>query len=271
MQAPLLLAGLIVAWRTRLRWVFVTVFGLGAALLGVQRFTHDRTLALLFPWRVSVILVPVAFVLTVSALAGPLWRRRTSAAVVACAVVLAAAAASCGWVRTRRAADAYARAPGVAMMQAASRLARPGTLFVVPKDLQRFRLETGAATFVDYKSHPYRADEVAAWYARLALADALDAGDGPAACRTVATLRARYGATHFVRPAARPLACPGLVPVFEDRDYLIFAATPEGHATCSGSSTVNVAPAPGALSTATVPPSASTSSFTTHSPTPKPL
>ena len=79
---------------------------------------------------------------------------------------------------------------------------------VIPYDLQRFRLYTGAPIWIDFKAIPYKDAEVLEWLDRLRVAQGLQeqvrAGDLAGA---VGEMRHR-GITHLVVPArdAPPIA-----------------------------------------------------------------
>jgi hypothetical protein len=220
-QTPLLVGGAAIAWRTRLRWPYLMVLGLGVTLSATQVLSGSRQLALLFPWRVSTVLVPVAFSLIIGALCYPHSARFRSPYVMAASVIVALLAAAYGYWHTQKELRAYDRDPIRPMLQAATGIATPRALFAVPTNMERFRLETGARTFVDFKVHPYRDVEVVEWYERLLLAHELDSDDSSQACRTVQTLHVRYGVTHFVRPSDRPLPCGQLAAEYEDEAFII--------------------------------------------------
>jgi hypothetical protein len=220
-QTPLLIGGAAIAWRTRLRWPYLMVLGLGVTLSVTQVVTGSRQLALLFPWRVSTVLVPVAFSLVIGALCYPHSVRFRSPYVIAASAIAAFFAAGYGYWHTQKELRAYDRDPIRPMLQAAIAIATPRTLFAVPTNMERFRLETGARTFIDFKVHPYRDVEVIEWYARLSLAQELDSEDSSQACSAAETLRLRYGVTHFVRPSDHRLVCGLLAIEYEDDDFLI--------------------------------------------------
>jgi hypothetical protein len=221
LQGPLLVAGAIAAWRTRLRWVFSTLLALGLVLLAIQLFTGSQELALLFPWRVSTVLMPVAFSLVAGSLSRRLWARQTSRFAGAFVALGAMLAAGYGYAHTRGELQKYHRDRLVGLLSAASAMAAPQTLFAVPTSMERFRLETGARTFIDFKAHPYKDTEVVEWHARVALANELDGNDPLRVCDVATRLHVQYGVTHFVRPSRRPLSCAGLVTAFRDENFLI--------------------------------------------------
>lgn len=95
---------------------------------------------------------------------------------------------------------------------------------VIPVDLQRFRLTTGAPIFVDFKSIPYKDIDVIEWRDRLRLAQALN--DDLAAGRVPLSELRRLGITHVVRPIAMGVTLSGLETVYEDEAYQVYRVPP---------------------------------------------
>jgi hypothetical protein len=91
--------------------------------------------------------------------------------------------------------------------------------------MQRFRLHTGAAIYVDFKSIPYLDTEVIEWRDRLRLAETMqrDLASGRVT-QTVAALR-KMRVTHVVVPAGLELQAPGLERVYEDHAYQVYRLT----------------------------------------------
>lgn len=212
---------------------------------------------LLFPWRASVYLVPLAWALLLLAAAGRLQRRLAAgrSASHAAALLLGAAlltlavesrallrssydaalpvgardyneyldpdfAELAGWVRRRAAADSLYLLPPAPHMA-----------------FESFRLRTGQPVFVDLKTHPYKDAELLEWWRRLVAARGFYAAldeCGPAEMEAMM----REGITHLVLArdlqdvaALRRSACvagpaAGLVPRFENGRFLVFALAP---------------------------------------------
>jgi len=223
-QAAALGLGLLAA--PALRLLLLVPLGVGAALTGLQIATGSNALALLFPWRVSTLLVPLGSSMALgratAALEGASRRAAWSVALAGAALALFAAVHAA----RQSAAEhrAYARDPDLPMMRHVRAARRPGQLYVIPVGLQRFRIETGAPTLVDWKTHPYRDVEVLEWYARIGAARRLERASGPALCAAANDLIRRHGVTHLVLPAGKPCACAGLRERYRDRRFAIFAA-----------------------------------------------
>jgi hypothetical protein len=111
--------------------------------------SHNLALALLFPWRVSVILVPISTALIVRHFVPPLLGRRGAGGEVAfvCLALLGLT------LSLTQAAPHYNDVPS-------------GT-YLIPPELEDFRLATHNPVYIDFKSHPFQDDEVLAWATRL--------------------------------------------------------------------------------------------------------
>jgi hypothetical protein len=216
------------------------------ALTGVQLALDSDGLALLFPWRSSVYLVPLA--LTVVLARGialiPAWRPHhpqslspkggkgekepphprslpARTLLAACLVLLAGLAA----VGTRHMLDAAAalRTHRDAALFAFVRQNKTAEdVYLIPTRMERFRLATGASVFVDYKSHPYKDRQVLEWFDRLQQAEAFYAAGADRKVALLRDLARRHGVTHAVVGGNEVLAGEGFTEVYRDPYYRIF-------------------------------------------------
>ena len=88
-------------------------------------------------------------------------------------------------------------------------------------ELARFRLATGAAQYVDFKSIPYRDDEVLEWHRRVSQIEKWFGNTDWDAAGTIDELR-KEGITHVVAPAALGLKSKRLEPVVEVGAYRVY-------------------------------------------------
>jgi hypothetical protein len=205
-------------------------------------------LALLFPWRISALLVPVASAIIVAKAASLLppskWVMWVSAGLV---MLLAGAGVWVmvdrlgyrsgdderelyEYVRTHAAAsDVYllpVRVPAVGNGRGSISTSftpppRPKTgSNLIPVDLQRFRLHTGVPIYVDFKSVPYADMEVLHWLRRVRQCESWYDGDWTRA--TVEDEMKREGITHVVTPVNRPIVVPYLEEVHSDAAYIVY-------------------------------------------------
>jgi hypothetical protein len=247
LQIVWVLIGLMLVWQTRLFAVLAVCVALSSLLTVAQVMTQSDLLALLFPWRISAVLVPVATTIVLSRLVGA-WPDSSRATdrwpLAAFLGLLALAAAGIGisvgrqafqspvddlplmnFVREhKKPGDVYLLPVKVPSRQkvSADRIRSISSDFkppvdkqkdarLIPLDLQQFRLHAEAPILVDFKSIPYKDVEVIEWYDRLLFADEvqelLKKGEVRKALRR---LRER-GVTHVVQPAEqKELIDPGL-------------------------------------------------------------
>lgn len=249
LQLVWILAGLLALRGTRVFVPLAVAAGASAVLTLVVTAYPNPSLALLFPWRLSALLVPVATaVLAVRAVAqlpAQRWLGWTSAA------ALAAMAAAGVWVMAARVGYAMntaeepllafvrdhscpgdvvlipTRIPAVGSGRGSISASftppprpRPGSN-LIPVDLQRFRLATGVPIYIDFKSVPYADDEVLEWYRRVRRAEAwYELADWSAP--GVHEELKREGVTLVVSPRDRPLSAPFLEPVYADDTYHLY-------------------------------------------------
>jgi hypothetical protein len=254
------LLGVLLAGPGRMRITLAVAFALSAALTLAQVATGSMTLALLFPWRVSSVLVPIATTVVLSRLIAIRALSLEGWAVGAVAAASVAALVGGGvWIMAGRLAF-YSDPDELPVMNYVRQIKRPGDIYflpvrvpelaktthgslssdfkplpdkqtdrrVIPVDLQRFRLSTGAPVFVDFKAVPYKDADVLEWYERLGLAQAaLEEVRAGQPSEALDALRAR-GITHLVLPAASELRGPEVEQVYGDAYYRVYRVLGSG-------------------------------------------
>jgi hypothetical protein len=257
LQVAWVVLGLALVWGTRLFPVLAVPFLLGVLLTLAQVATGNHALALLFPWRISSVLVPVATAVVLARLVGALPSAVDGpAAWTACALAVAVFVAGGVWIcaghlgfltgdddlplmdfvrQSRKAGDIYSLPVNVPDLAKTTR----GSLSsdfkplaekkqdgrIIPVDLQRFRLYTGAPIFVDFKSIPYKDVDVLEWSARLHLAQTVQEHLGKGRVPQAVTELRRQGITHLVLQAGRELKGEGIKRVHEDAYYRVYDLT----------------------------------------------
>jgi hypothetical protein len=243
---------------TRLFPIFLTVASGSVLLTLVQLATNSDTLALLFPWRTSAFLMPIATAVILAKLVLGLrpWLDRRGVqqsnvlragcvTVIGIMAVSGAAIMAFGWgyatntdelpmldsVRaTRQDGDVYLVPVSLPKLGAGKR-GVTSTNFtpaprsdkdknLIPIDLQRFRLYTGAAIFVDFKSIPYQDVEVLEWYRRMVWTQEFYAA--PHWNRRWLGAATAEGITHIVAPRTRAAESGRLELVSEDAFYRVY-------------------------------------------------
>ena len=146
------------------RWLAVwmgvaTAIALGSAV--VVEWTRWTTLALLFPWRITAVIVPVAATVVAVRLGMLLARwefRHWRIAVVA----VASAAAVWGLVGTITEQRPTVADPAVRAVLAA----QPTGTGLVPLNAENVRANAGVAVYIDWKNTPYAGEDLVTWWQR---------------------------------------------------------------------------------------------------------
>jgi hypothetical protein len=155
----------VTAWRRHdpwlARWLFLALgFGLVSAAI-VQTFGLTK-LALLFPWRISVFLVPIsATVLIVEAavIAG----QRAVDLLRWPLVALAVAFAFIGSAGSLLSTSPATSDPATVLVRA-SRVSGVG---LIPLELENVRLNAAVPIYVDWKTTPYLSGDLIEWWKRI--------------------------------------------------------------------------------------------------------
>jgi hypothetical protein len=247
-QVAWMVLGIVLARRTPLFPLLAVPAAGGLVLTLLQVATGNDTLALLFPWRVSVVLVPVATALVAAKLVARIppgraaWVAGVALAALAVGGVVVMAAglgyrtsddedALYSFVReAAKSGDVYllpVQFPAVGTGRGAVSNTftppprpKPGSN-QIPVDLLRFRLHTGTPVYVDFKSVPYADAEVLEWYRRMRRVQEWYANpdwDSPAVREGLR----REGVTHVVVPRGRELHAGYLEVVHADRAYVVY-------------------------------------------------
>jgi hypothetical protein len=253
-QIGWMLLGILLTFRTRLFLVLLIPFVLGAALTLLQVRTNSDSLALLFPWRISSILVPVATTVILTRLGAVLPSIVEGASVRVASIVLIVTLAGLGlWISLGRYAF-YMADEELPVMEFVRANKQPGDLYfvpvrvpdlakstrgslssdfkplpdkrqdvrVIPVDLQRFRLHTGAPIYVDFKSIPYKDTDVIEWLHRLRQAEKIQELMKSGRVSDAVTELKQLGVTHLVGSSHPELAAPELQRVHEDAYYRVY-------------------------------------------------
>jgi hypothetical protein len=210
--------------RTRLAGVMAVALGTGLGLTLIQIATRSDALALAFPWRVSTVLVPLATAVLAAAAARWIARRIQGPALRVTVTLLVGLTVASGMLATWAQSVQRAAAAERPVLEYVKSSNLPGQVYLIPPRLQDFRLFTGSAAFADFKSIPYRGEQVLDWYQRIRLLDFFYRDVvAEIDCELLDEFEGTYGVTHvIVDPDQRQLTCPGLRRVYDDGQYSVF-------------------------------------------------
>jgi len=190
-QIVWILIALVLARGTRLFTVMWIGFSLAALFTIMVAITDNDSLALLFPWRISTVFVPLSTAIIMSKLVRtlPLWLNISFIVALMIAGTLlmvyrqgyqvnedekpllefvkSNAASGQTYLIPVSIPDLEAKTYGSLSSDFKPIARKKADSRVIPYDLQRFRLTTGVGIYVDFKSVPYRDVEVSEWHSRL--------------------------------------------------------------------------------------------------------
>ncbi|MDR7519782.1 MAG: DUF6798 domain-containing protein [Armatimonadota bacterium] len=216
--------------------LFIILLALSAGAAGLtvlQVLSGSDRLALLFPWRLSVVLMPLATALTAAGLAswGVDWLTRrfpgTVRLAAGCGVLLLVALTAVGVRETWRRFTPGHPDHRAALFEHVRETKSPGALYLIPPYWDNFRLATGAPAFIDWDFIPYDDWAVLEWYRRFRLADAFYKATGGERCRILRDLAARERITDVALRGQSLEACGPWRLVFHAGDHRLYRLGPQ--------------------------------------------
>jgi hypothetical protein len=228
-KAAIIFTTLIVVRRTRL-FPILSIMTLGMVLLTIlQVITNNNSLALIYPWRISILLVPISTSILVAFLVSKLfehwkldwgknepWLRLAGIMILGVLIIIGITRFQIEHIRQLESEDH-------AMMAYVAEHKSFSDLYLVPAKMENFRLATGAPIFVDFKSVPYRDTDVMEWYRRIRLVNTFYTGEKDP-CESLQTFATREGITHMVLDEGdRASNCPDIELVYWDEYYTVFS------------------------------------------------
>jgi hypothetical protein len=233
-QGIFVLAALAVLYRKSLFPIFAILAVASVLLTVVQAVTGSNTLALLFPWRVSILLVPLG----VSVLLGDLVTRvmdawqsspRAEDWLRGLSLVVIAGLMAVGVLRFQIESADLRADPANPMMNYVAAHKSPGDIYLTPAQLANFRLVTGAPVLADFDSIPYRDADIMNWYERLQWASWFyNNSMGRSPCIPLMDLIQKYGVTRAVVLQSAPHTfCKSFPVIYQDATYRLYDLSPQ--------------------------------------------
>jgi hypothetical protein len=233
-QAAFVLVALVILRRKPLFPIFVILTGFTVLLTLIQALTGSDTLALFFPWRSSILLIPLG----VSVLLADLVTRLMDAwlpsprlsrwlRILALAAITGLMAV--GVLRFQIERADQRTDPANPMMAYVATHKTPGDIYLTPSKLENFRLVTGAPVLADFDSIPYRDLDVMEWYQRLQWASYFyESGQGDNPCQALRNTATKYAVTFaVVERSDKATVCNSAPVVYQDKIYRIYALSPQ--------------------------------------------
>ncbi|RYH08183.1 DUF6798 domain-containing protein [Tropicimonas sp. IMCC6043] len=212
----------------------VLLFALLAVALGGAGYvalTGNAEIALMAPWRASIVIVPVADAILLGWVLERILDRVRDRRLVAGLAALAfgwAGLAAAGGMAIKWRDFAGAQFPD--HIRFAHENYSPGDIYLTSPDMADFRLDAMVAQFVTRKTHPYLDTEVIEWDHRLRLAERVFPSDGPLQCGALDEVLALYEISHVLvaKDKLPQPPCARLAPLFEGESHSVLAIRPPG-------------------------------------------
>jgi hypothetical protein len=194
-----------------------------------QLLTGSSTLAASTPWRISVFLVPLSVCLIIGFIVSqvfdkfrePIAGRRRVLTALNCALVLLVVLYGAR-TQVKRHVKHY-QDESMPMMDHVRETKSSGENYLIPVDLENFRVYTGAPALVTFKSGPYKDVEYLEWYRRLVAASEFYRAEDEIACDILKKLERDYNLTHVVVKGQQPgVRCENLSAVYKDERYRVY-------------------------------------------------
>jgi hypothetical protein len=222
----IIVSALFLIRKTRLFLILLIPFGAASLLTLIQFFTGNETLALLFPWRISTLLVPLSTAVLLGAgitfwfARHPGWETNSARTVQVVSVILIGLVVVIGVIRWTLDFQRQSAAADRPVMAYVADHNASGQYYLIPIDMQDFRLATRSPVYVEFKSIPYQARDVLEWERRIQVADLFYK---KADCDSLEKL-ANLGVTHVIaKPKLYNLKCDRWEQVYQDPDFALYA------------------------------------------------
>lgn len=226
-QIAIVMVSIFVTRRERIGKVLLGTFLASVISTTVQIITGNHGLALLFPWRLSVFIVPISSSILIGYLVFGALRTLTTTWPALARPILAAdiliililAGIGLNHLHTIPISSDLGHTPATRFVAANF---QTGQVYLIPPEMESFRLAAGVPIVVDEKSHPYKDIEVIEWFERLRMAMDYYDSRGEEACQALTRLRGKYGITHVVGKSESVIAdCGMLHEIYRDSEMVI--------------------------------------------------
>ncbi len=176
-KISIVITAIYLARNTRLFFILLVPSLTALCLTLTQVIFDSNWIALLFPWRLSIFIVPLSVttilaVLVTNILKVPAFDSNKSfqALLIASSIFLFLTILT-GGIRFKLDLDRKISQPERSVQEFILKNHSPGDTYLIPVKMQDFRLVADAPAYVDFKSIPYKDTDVIEWYRRERLAD----------------------------------------------------------------------------------------------------
>jgi hypothetical protein len=212
------------------RLFMIIAFGVTSAIILtiIQILISSNALALLFPWRISAILLPIAIVIILAFIVFKIFTRYSSQLeknqrwVILFNLVIIGALLIIGAVRFSLDLGRRSLSPEYLLFEPIKEQGSEDDVYLIPLKMQDFRLATGKSAYIDFKSIPYQDSEVLEWYRRNQVAGRFYS-ERKVDCSWFDQMSEKEEISHIVfEKGGRVFNCDSFVLWYEDANYLVY-------------------------------------------------
>jgi hypothetical protein len=193
-----------------------------------QVISQSDTLALLYPWRISALLVPISTSIVLAFLTTKLtarWKKHTAwfeRTVTAISFAVIIGLIGIGWMRFQLESDMRVNDDSYPVMTFVATHNSPGDTYIIPPKLRDFRLVTGVPIYIDAYSIPYHDADFLEWYRRIRQVNAFYR-KAKRTCDDMIDFMNLTETTHFILPMdkVKKTCLNKTETVYQDEHYLI--------------------------------------------------
>ena len=201
LKIVIIILSFILIKKNKLALILIVPFLLSALLSIIQFLTKNAFLGLIFPWRTSVIILPIASIILIFSLIKKLkFLLRTEARLYLTFPIFAIILLiSLYGIKENILENNKVNPKNEKWLYNYVKTSKKANdLYFTPLDLEDFRLETGAPIFIDLKSHPYKASELLEWFQRIQISKQLVNPDSSLNKNLISRLKTNYKITQFI-------------------------------------------------------------------------
>lgn len=220
-------AAVAIAWRhKKLRLILLVPLAGGFMLSIIQIVASSNFLALTFPWRVSTVLVPLSTAILLAHAIKTVGKGKNTmmpGALVNFSVAVLATLGAVGFFVQKNKIDESTES---SLFDFIKQHKQPDEIYLIPENMERFRIATGAPAFVDWKTHPYKDTEVIEWRQRIQVLRNIYSSSESSSCPELKAARQRFNITHIVTlKKSIGIDCQNTSAIYENEDFKLLRLT----------------------------------------------
>lgn len=227
-QLGLIILAIYLIRNSRLFLILVIGILFATILTLLQLFFDNDALALLFPWRISAILLPISIAVILGSSLAWIFNRYSTQMkmyrfrLVTVNLIIISGMVIIGAVRFSLDQWRQSMSPEHTLFETIRGGGSEDDVYLIPLKLQDFRLATGKAAYVDFKSIPYLESEVLEWYRRNQIAGKFYSNE-KLGCGWIDEISKEERISHIViEVGSREIECGEFKLLHRDNSYLIY-------------------------------------------------